>query len=1018
MSRLDWLIITAANRVQARGYEAQLRLRELRGDFPSGVQWRVIADPGGSRIGSGGATLWVLFQIAQELACRNPSAESIGRLFEEQRILLIHSGGDGRRLPAYAAQGKVFVPLPCRTRQGSPAALFDLIAASLLALPSPQAGQILIASGDVLLTFDPEAVSFDHRGVVGVAYPGTIQRGSRHGVYVPDRHGQVVDFLQKPDEKSARERNAVDAAGRVMIDTGLASLDPQTVEHWLLAAGVRLRKRTILPGNGLLRDIRDHRCAPVDLYEHWLPALASGIDDGSYLALAKNRSLLKIRKALQGDPFTVMVLPYCEFFHIGSSRELLSNISTLNRTAKTHGFENFDRSFVADRASLEGAFVYNSVLRSPRINTGPSVLLESVQTNRPIELPGSNIVVGWPREARRTLHLPSGWGAACLPVLPPRGRKSRQPDLWTVVLFGIDDDFKTPVDRGGSFGNAAVSEFLERCKLPASVLWPESEAATPSLWTARLWTVGPLETVLASTLWMCGTAEQRSVRAWTRRKRHSMEELLALVDHDRLLSSREETVRVADLHCLADRLGRNRFLPAADVLESIRTKEDAALVQRQIGELLDGGGQELREAHLYMLAHMVSSRHGQELPAEPEAGDGHLERKAFSSIARVVAREVELPTEPRPAAILRDQVVWVTCPVRIDFAGGWSDTPPICTELGGAVLNAAVTLNGQYPVQAIAKLQDRPGLTLTSLDLGQRIEITSTPDPAEYRNPNDWSALPKAALVLGGACPSDPATRLDRWLERIGGGIDLTLFSALPKGSGLGTSSILGAAMLACLARVLGEPVSREGIIARTSMLEQMMTTGGGWQDQIGGIEPGVKLIRTDAGPEQKPRIHRIAFDFSPGSALQSRSLLYYTGYTRMARNILQKVVGRYLAYDPEAIAIIGDLKQCAEAMESDLGAGDVDAFGRGVQRYWDLKKRLDPGSTNEQIEALIRPLDRFLTGRLLPGAGGGGFLFMVARDPQAAGRIRRHLESNPPNPLARFFDLSVDSKGLSVTVL
>jgi len=65
-----------------------------------------------------------------------------------------------------------------------------------------------------------------------------------------------------------------------------------------------------------------------------------------------------------------------------------------------------------------------------------------------------------------------------------------------------------------------------------------------------------------------------------------------------------------------------------------------------------------------------------------------------------------------------------------------------------------------------------------------------------------------------------------------------------------------------------------------------------------------------------------------------------------------------------------------------------------------------------------LRPLDKYLTGRLLPAAGGGGFVFMVARDAECAARVRRILETNPPNALARFFDFSVDQKGLSVTVL
>jgi galactokinase/mevalonate kinase-like predicted kinase len=418
------------------------------------------------------------------------------------------------------------------------------------------------------------------------------------------------------------------------------------------------------------------------------------------------------------------------------------------------------------------------------------------------------------------------------------------------------------------------------------------------------------------------------------------------------------------------------------------------------------------------LASLIHRQAGGTLPSRPRLRGKGLDRAAFDAVARAVGQQITLATEPRSVGILHDQVVWVTCPVRLDLAGGWSDTPPICTELGGTVLNAAVTLNGQYPVQVIAKLSERRAVTLTSLDLGQRVEITQTPAPHEYQDPSDWAALPKAALILAGVCPYDPREKLDRWLKTLGGGLDITLFSALPKGSGLGTSSILGAAMLACLARVLEEPVSRETLIARTSLLEQMMTTAGGWQDQVGGVVPGVKLIRTSPGPEQAPGLHWTVFDLSPGAELRSRLLLYYTGYKRLAKNILSNVVSRYLSRDPEAIAIIRTLKELAEEVWNDLGAGDVDAFGRGIGRYWDLKKRLDPGSTNEAIERLFRPVERYLTGKVLPGAGGGGFVLMLARDAEAAHQVRMLLRRNPPNQMARFFDFDVDNKGLAVTVL
>jgi fucokinase len=85
-----------------------------------------------------------------------------------------------------------------------------------------------------------------------------------------------------------------------------------------------------------------------------------------------------------------------------------------------------------------------------------------------------------------------------------------------------------------------------------------------------------------------------------------------------------------------------------------------------------------------------------------------------------------------------------------------------------------------------------------------------------------------------------------------------------------------------------------------TSILEQRMCTGGGWQDQVGGIMPGVKLIRTQPGADQTVSLRWSVFNLADDSDLKQRCLLYFTGQKRMARNILQNVVGNYLARTPK----------------------------------------------------------------------------------------------------------------------
>ena len=178
----DVIVVTAANEAQAAGYRAQLAWRTANGLLPLGTEALVVPDPGGRRVGSFAATLNVLVELAKKR--RDPVA---GR-----RVLICHSGGDSRRTPAYAAMGKAFAPLPCTTPDGRPLALFDLIVRHAAELPARKDGQLLVLSGDVLLTIKNELVDFSRPGLTGVAWMESMEQGSRHGVYVPARGAETA----------------------------------------------------------------------------------------------------------------------------------------------------------------------------------------------------------------------------------------------------------------------------------------------------------------------------------------------------------------------------------------------------------------------------------------------------------------------------------------------------------------------------------------------------------------------------------------------------------------------------------------------------------------------------------------------------------------------------------------------------------------------------------------------------------------------------------------------------------
>ena len=351
--------------------------------------------------------------------------------------------------------------------------------------------------------------------------------------------------------------------------------------------------------------------------------------------------------------------------------------------------------------------------------------------------------------------------------------------------------------------------------------------------------------------------------------------------------------------------------------------------------------------------------------------------------------------------------VRVTAPVRIDLAGGWSDTPPICELEGGAVLAAAVQIDGRRPIEVTVSPRRDHLVKVVSRDLGRSRVLRSAREISDHSDPGDWCCLVKAALAVTGF--------------RFGSaGLDIVISADLPKGSGMGTSSILGAATIAALLQVKevgfvrGAKIDVGRIGALTLALEREMRTGGGWEDQFAGMTPGVKMMRSRPGAEQHVAVDPVAMPPKAMRELRRRSLLYFTGQKRMARNVLRRVLGFY-DENPHGFAkiLVDALKANAEKAAGALRRGDLDAFAVCVNSYWRDKRLLDAGSTNEKVDDIIDLIRDRAAAVTLTGAGGGGFMYVLAKSPADARKIRAMLESNPPSPDSRVHAFAVDDVGM-----
>ena len=359
-----------------------------------------------------------------------------------------------------------------------------------------------------------------------------------------------------------------------------------------------------------------------------------------------------------------------------------------------------------------------------------------------------------------------------------------------------------------------------------------------------------------------------------------------------------------------------------------------------------------------------------------------------------------------------DQIVWGRSPVRIDIAGGWTDTPPYCLMEGGNVINFAIELNGQPPLQTFIRPSKERRIVLRSIDLGA-VEVVETIEQlTDFMHVGSPFSIPKVALVLAGFGRQD----LKQELEAFGAGIELTLLSAIPAGSGLGTSSILASTVLGAVSDFCGLAWDKNEIGRRTLILEQMLTTGGGWQDQFGGVLGGVKLLQTGSGFDQSPQVRWLPNDLWLQPEYRACHLLYYTGITRTAKQILAEIVSRMFLNHGDELRLLGEMKEHTMEMYDAIQRNDFVRMGQLVRKTWSQNKQLDSGTNPEAVAALTSLVDDLCLGYKLPGAGGGGYLYMIAKDPEAAARIKQILNDHPSSRNARFVEMALSTSGLQIS--
>lgn len=873
----DYIILTASNKAQATAYRNQIENRLEKGLLPEETTYAVLPDPEGKRVGSGGAT----FQVMRYIAEQEPERENP---FKNRRILVIHSGGDSKRVPQYSAIGKLFSPVPRELPDGRSSTLFDEFIVGMSGVPSRIQEGMLVLSGDVLLLFNPLQIDAQFDGAAAISIKEPVATGKNHGVFLNDGHDYVKCFLHKQTEERLREMGAVNKAGNVDLDTGAVLFGSA-----LLQALFRLISTEGKVDEKKFRQFCNEE-ARISFYGDFLYPLAndSTLEDfykeaaEGQLNEALHECRTQIWNAIHHFSMKLLCLSPAEFIHFGTTRELRSLV-----TKDVQDYEFLDWKMQVNSAVQKEGFAAHNAYVGSRAKIGKEAYLENCYILGNSEV-GDGTVLSHVRIMDRKIP-----EQIVMHGIELTGGKK------VIRIYGVPDNPKGKYPGEVSFLGTTLNQFMTQNEVMKEELWKGEETY---LWFADLYPVcddweDALDMAEIIYKMAHGTATEEEISRWRESERMSLyssfnaADIEASCDQERFLENRILA------KCFIRKLEQGMYY--ADALKIFGKRG----ISKEIFKLLIEDAEEAGFSLKIRIYHAVSCYMKKTRTIYDDLHYDALENDCFGTIQEAIYEEAEkkLP-DSAGYRIVKDQVD-IALPVRVNWGGGWTDTPPHCNEKGGVVLNAAMKLRGIYPVQITVKRLDELHVEFESKDIGVYTTVDSVAEIQDCHNPYDSFALHKAALIACGIIPVKEEADLQEILKRMGGGIYLsTQVYGVPKGSGLGTSSILSGACVKGIFEFLGQERTDAEIYDVVLGMEQIMSTGGGWQDQVGGLTEGIKLISTKPGIAQNLVVEKIEMPEEGKKELKERFALIYTGQRRLARNLLRDVVGGYIGSRPESL--------------------------------------------------------------------------------------------------------------------
>ncbi len=954
----DWVVLTAANAHQAETYRVQLEKRRADHRLPLNTQFLVVPDFEDKRVGSGGATLNVLRELAQ---IQRPS-----QIFE-QRILVIHSGGDSKRIPQYSACGKLFAPVPRSVLGGYVSTLFDELLMSAINIPSRTGHGMLILPSDTKLLFNAVQIDLLSCDAAGLSMKAPVAVGQDHGVFVQGEHSfdhrnrNVSLFLHKQPESFLRRFGAVDISNQVDIDTGCIWLGKRVVKALfdLISGrdGVDDARFAMFVNPKVCLNFYADMVYPLAENSTWEEFAKEAPENGFSQELEQCRRELWER--LHPFRLSLVKLVPAQYIHFGMTHEMydlyVNDIDAYRylswqRRMNTNAVCGTVLNSIVDNCRMTGEQAYIENCRINDCVLGEGVILSHV------DICGKSIPAG---VVLHGLKLTSG--------------------KYVCRIYGRNDNPKS--SKESSFLKGTLSKLIAVTGVREDEIWGNASA---SLWYARIYPIcDSMSDAVCAALnlyeILAGSASAGMIETWKNAPKTSLADSFLRADIEAILNRQDEIQTEVHIKQFMDALESGHDLrKCIDVLgQNVRDKSQC------LKRIVDAAAS--AQFPHNMRLYLAASKFCQLYPGLPGASTPQFyEDEAYECIKQCVTEETyaRFGIRPEDAVHFVQDEVTTELPVRVNFCGSPSDAAPYCLEHGGTMIDGTLLLKGKKPIRVTVRRLAEHCIRFGSLDQDRNDTFDDINDIRRCGDPGDPHALHKAVLVASGLVPlADDGMTMADLCKKIGGGLELLTAVDVPKGSGLGTSSILAAAALKAVHEALGIDASDEMIYAQVFLVEQLMNTGGGWQDQVGGLTPGVKYFSARSGRYQKIEIEKLALSEDTFGALNDRFCLIFSGQRRLARNVLREEMNQCICNDANALETVLKIQEYCAVMRFYLLRGDITAFAKYITKQFELVKTLDKGASNTYIEYIFESCRDLLDGWSICGAGGGGFLQVILKE-------------------------------------